>query len=187
MDNSKKRNPDVEKLCNNPSCRKPIERKHFGERIEDYTVYLNRKYCNATCYNQFRQKSPIKTITKKKVKRQRKTKPGVVSVPTKIDVVQIIKDHIDLLPPPVQKGSAPFIGPDEEPTPEEYLLKVMRDPSLSASRRDFAAKILVSAKAKASTASKTKKEERAETAGRVAADSKFAPAPPPSKIIGRIG
>jgi hypothetical protein len=182
MNNSKKRNPDVEKLCSNPSCRKPIERKHFGERIEDYAVYLNRKYCDMDCYRQVRQTSCLKP----KVKKKQKTKPTVEPTPSKVDVVKGTQDQLGLLTPPVQKGSAPFIGPDEEPTPEEYLLKVMRDPSLSASRRDLAAKILVSAKAKAPVTTKSKKEERAENAGKVVAGSKFAPTAPPSKVVGRI-
>jgi hypothetical protein len=185
MNNPKKRHPDVEKFCNNPDCRKPIERKYFGERIEDYTVYLNRKYCDKNCYHHVRQTSrritPPKPKVKKKVKQQRKMKP----TPNQVDIIQVTTDYVDLLPP-VQKGSAPFIGPDEEPTPEEYLLKVMRDPSLSAGRRDQAAKILVTAKAKASSTPKTKKEERAEAASKVTTGGRFAPTAPP-KIVGRIG
>jgi hypothetical protein len=51
---SKKRHPDIRKYC--PNCRKLLERKRFSGRIEDYSAYKKRKFCDQACYDEYRAK-----------------------------------------------------------------------------------------------------------------------------------
>jgi hypothetical protein len=41
-------NPDIKKYC--PTCGAKIERKYFGDRIEDYAAFKRRKFCGPDCY-----------------------------------------------------------------------------------------------------------------------------------------
>lgn len=139
-----------------------IERKKFDKRIEDYVLYKRRKYCDHECY-----------VAMKKKKAAIPPPPE----PTKAEM----REQIDR-----DMKEAELI---EELTPLDFLIREMNRPSNSLSYRKECAALAAPychPKLDAKT-SKTKKEERAETASRVAADSKFAPAPPPSKIVGRIG
>ena len=82
-------------------------------------------------------------------------------------------------------ASFPVITEGEPLDAEAYFHNIMNDHRLSASRRDAAAKLLITGKAKVPV--KGKKDERADKASNVASGNRFAPAAPPSKIAGRIG
>jgi len=153
----KDRKPDIEKFCQN--CGKLIERKKFNDRIEDYTIYKRRKYCDHGCYVAMKKKT-VKIIPPP-------------PEPTKKEMQEQIEHGIAA----------------ENLLPVDYLLREMNNPlNTPAFRKECAVQAAPYCHPKLDAKSgKTKKEERAEAAGNVAAGSKFAPAPPPSKIVGRIG
>ena len=159
MPNPKERKPDIEKFCQN--CGKQIERKKFNGRIEDYSIYKRRKYCNHGCYT---------TMKKKTVK------VSPPSGPTKAEITARIAEDL---------ANAAIM---ENRTPLEYLLHQMNNPgNPPAFRKECAIQAAPYCHPKLDGKSnKTKKEERADAAGRVVGGNKFAPTAPP-KVIGRIG
>lgn len=43
------RKPDPEKRCSR--CGKRMRRKVYGERLEDFTAFVSRRYCSLSCAN----------------------------------------------------------------------------------------------------------------------------------------
>ena len=173
MASPKDRKPDITKFCLN--CGKKIERKNFSGRIEDYAIYSRRKFCDHGCY-----------VTMKKKTARPKPEPVAPVATTKIDLIEILEEVIETaVNSPDRIASFPVITEGEPLDAEAYLHNIMNDHRLSASRRDNAAKLLITGKAKVPV--KGKKDERADKASNVASGNRFAPAAPPSKIAGRIG
>ena len=162
------RKPDIVKHCQN--CGKSIERKRFdNRRLEDHAVYLKRKYCCKSCYLDLKKKTA-------------RPKPEPAAPITKPDIIEIFEEAIETaINSPDRIASFPIIAEGEPLDAEAYLHNIMNDHRLSASRRDNAAKLLITGKAKVLV--KGKKEERADKASNVASGNRFAPAAPPSKIV----
>ena len=140
------------------NCGGKIERKYINGRIEDYTKYKAREYCSRLCYLTMRKKEAVKPLPPE---------------PTKEELAKQILEACEL----------------ENLQPLEFMLREMNRPTNSLSyRKEMAALAAPYCHPKLDAkSSKTKKEEQTAAAGRVAAGSKFAPVPAPSKIVGRIG
>ena len=153
------KHPDIEKFCKN--CGGKIERKYSNDRIEDYTRYLAREHCCHACYLAMRKK---------------KAALPPPSEPTKAEITAGITEGME---------KARVL---ENLTPLDYLLREMNAKDNSkAYRKECAALAAPYCHPKLDGKSnKTKKEERADAAGRVVGGNKFAPTAPP-KVIGRIG
>ena len=151
------KNPDIEKFCKN--CGVKIERKYINGRIEDYRKYVAREHCSFDC-----------------CKALRKKKASLAPPPTKAEITTKIAE--DLANAAIK----------ENRTPLEYLLHQMNNPlNLPAFRKECAIQAAPYCHPKLDGKSnKTKKEERAEAAGKVAAGGKFSQTAAP-KVVGRIG
>lgn len=65
------RKKDPEKYC--AHCGKKLIRKRYSGRLEDYGVFLRRKYCGLTCMGKARMKSnPTKSALLKRATKHRK-------------------------------------------------------------------------------------------------------------------
>ena len=51
------RNPDPEKYCQ--FCEKRLERKTINGRLEDYAIFLSRKYCDVLCMAKGMKKAKV--------------------------------------------------------------------------------------------------------------------------------